>query len=152
MASYYVVLCVHIVGATIWAGGHLVLTFGILPGALRDGRAAAVSDFEQRFERVGLSALGVQILTGLWLAHRLLGSPDNWLTGDPVARSVQLKLALLAVTLGFALHARFRVVPSLTDATLSRLAWHIRIVTATAVLLVLTGVTIRFGGYPAFDR
>lgn len=152
MATYYIVLCVHIVGATIWAGGHLVLTFGILPGALREGRSAAVSDFEQRFERIGLSALGAQIITGLWLAHNLLGSPDNWLKSDPVARSVQLKFALLAVTLGFALHARLRVVPALTDATLSRLAWHIRIVTVTAVLLVLTGVTIRFGGYPAFDR
>ena len=25
MASYYIVLSLHILGATIWAGGHLVL-------------------------------------------------------------------------------------------------------------------------------
>jgi putative copper export protein len=78
MASYYVVLSVHILGATIWADGHLVLAVTILPNALRQQRAATVSEFEQRFERIGLPALGVQIATGLWLAEHLLGSPDNW--------------------------------------------------------------------------
>jgi hypothetical protein len=32
------------------------------------------------------------------------------------------------------------------------LAWHIRIVTIFAVLLVLAGASIRFGCYPAFHR
>ena len=31
------------------------------------------------------------------------------------------------------------------------LAWQIRIVTLAAVLLVLAGASIRFGGYPVFD-
>ena len=152
MASYYVVLCVHIVGASVWAGGHLVLALTILPRALRERRAAAVSEFEQRFERVGLPALGAQIVTGLWLAERLLGPPGNWFTDGPIARGVQVKLALLALTLGLAVHARFRVIPKLADDTLPTLAWHIRIVTLAAVLFVLAGASIRLGGYPAFDR
>ena len=78
MASYYTFLSLHILGATIWAGGHLVLALTILPDALRQQRAAIVSQFEQRFERIGLPALGVQIVTGLWLAEHLLGSPDHW--------------------------------------------------------------------------
>jgi putative copper export protein len=151
MASYYVVLSLHILGATIWAGGHLVLAVTILPNALRQQRAATVSEFEQRFERIGLPALGVQIATGLWLAEHLLGSPDNWFESNGVARTVQLKLALLAVTVGLAVHARFRVIPKLSDATLPTLAWHIRIVTVAAVLFVLAGASIRLGGYPAFD-
>jgi putative copper export protein len=152
MASYYTVLSLHIVGATVWAGGHLVLALTILPQALRDRRAAAVSAFEQRFEKIGLPALAVQLLTGLWLAEHLLGSPDHWFDSTPIARAVQVKLGLLAVTLGLAVHARFRVIPTLSDATLPTLAWHIRIVTLTAVLFVLAGVSVRFGGYPAFDR
>jgi len=32
------------------------------------------------------------------------------------------------------------------------LAWHIRIVTLAAVLLVLASASIRFGGYPVFER
>ncbi len=129
MASYYIVLSLHILGATVWAGGHLVLAVSILPEALRQHRAATVSEFEQRFERIGLRALAVQIVTGLWLAERLLGSPDHWFDGNSLAPTVQVKLGLLAVTVGLAVHARFRVIPSLSDATLPTLAWHIRIVT-----------------------
>jgi putative copper export protein len=152
MASYYTFLSLHVLGATVWAGGHLVLALTILPAALRQRRAATVSEFEQRFERIGLPALGVQILTGLWLAEHLLGPPDRWLEGTSVARVVQVKLGLLAVTIGLAIHARFRVVPQLSDETLPTLAWHIRIVTLAAVLLVLAGASIRFGGYPVFEQ
>lgn len=152
MASYYIVLSLHLLGATVWAGGHLVLAVTILPDALRQHRAATVSEFEQRFERIGLPALAVQIVTGLWLAEHLLGSPTQWFDANPVARTVQVKLALLAVTVGLALHARLRVVPRLSDATLPTLAWHIRIVTLAAVLFVLAGASIRFGGYPVFER
>ncbi len=152
MASYYVFLSLHILGAAVWAGGHLVLAVTILPGALRERRAATVSEFEQRFERVGLPALGVQVVTGIWLAERLLGAPGNWFAGDALARTVQVKLGLLALTLALAVHARFRVIPKLADDTLPTLAWHIRIVTLAAVLFVLAGASIRLGGYPVFDR
>jgi putative copper export protein len=152
MASYYTFLSLHILGATIWAGGHLVLALTILPDALRQERAAIVSQFEQRFERIGLPALAVQIVTGLWLAEHLLGSPSHWFEGNSVARVVQLKLGLLAITVGLAVHARFRVIPKLSDATLPTLAWHIRIVSLAAVLFVLAGASIRFGGYPVFTH
>ena len=152
MASYYIVLGLHILGATVWAGGHLVLAVTILPDALREHRAATVSEFEQRFERIGLPALAVQIVTGLWLAEHLLGSPANWFDGNSVARTVQVKLGLLVITVGLAIHARFSVIPRLSDATLPTLAWHIRIVTLAAVLFVLAGASIRFGGYPVFER
>lgn len=152
MASYYIVLSLHILGATVWAGGHLVLAVTVLPDALRQHRAATVSEFEQRFERIGLPALAMQIVTGLWLAEHLLGPPDNWFDGNSVARTIQVKLGLLAITVGLAIHARFRVIPRLSDATLTTLARHIRIVTLAAVLLVLAGASIRFGGYPVFEQ
>ena len=152
MASYYTFLSLHILGATIWAGGHLVLALTILPKALERHSAAIVSEFEQRFEPIGLPALAVQIVTGLWLAEHILGSPGNWFDGNPVARMVQVKLGLLAVTVGLAVHARFRVIPRLSDATLHTLAWHIHIVTLAATLFVLAGASIRVGGYPVFDQ
>ncbi len=152
MGSYYVALVLHILGATIWVGGHLTLALTILPRALEEQRASIVTDFEQRYERIGLPALAVQLATGLWLAHHLLGSVTNWFEPTPLARLVQIKLALLAGTVALAVHARFKVMPDLTDATLPTLAWHIRLVTFLAVLFVLAGVSIRFGGYPAFDR
>lgn len=150
MASYYIALSLHILGATIWAGGHLILATTILPRALREHRAAAVSEFERSFERIGLPALAVQIVTGLWLANHLLGAPGNWFHDNPIAHVIQIKLGLLVLTLALAIHARLRVVPKLSDDTLPTLAWHIRLVTIVAVLFVLAGTSIRFGGYPAF--
>lgn len=152
MASYYIILSLHILGAAVWAGGHLVLAVTILPRALRERRAATVHEFEQRYERIGMPALALQIISGLWLAEHLLGSPRHWFAATPVARVVQVKLALLALTIALAIHARLRVVPKLSDATLPTLAWHIRIVTLASVLFVLAGASIRFGGYPAFRR
>ena len=150
MAAYYTFLCLHLLGATIWAGGHIVLAVGVLPGALRERRAQRVLDFESRFEVVGLTALAVQVISGLWLAHHLLGSPANWFEGNPVARTVQVKLGLLAITGGLAINARTRVIPRLTDERLPVLAWHIVGVTTSAVLFVIAGVTLRFAGYPVF--
>ena len=150
MADYYIALSLHLLGAAIWAGGHLVLALTILPRALREQRAATVSEFEASFERVGLPALAVQVVTGLWLAEHLLGAPGNWFDDNPVAHVVQVKLGLLALTLALAVHARLRVIPRLDDETLPTLAWHIRIVTLAAVLFVLAGASIRFAGYPVF--
>lgn len=152
MASYFIALSVHLLGAVIWVGGHLVLALSVLPRALREGRAAVVAEYEANFERVGLPALGAQVVSGLWLADHLLGSPDHWFEATPLARVVQVKLVLLALTVGLAVHARFRVIPQLDDETLPTLAWHIRLVTLFAVLFVLAGASIRFGGYPVFDR
>jgi hypothetical protein len=45
-----------------------------------------------------------------------------------------------------ALHARLRLIPSLTDENLSGLAWHIRGITALAIAFVVVGALIRLGG------
>ncbi len=152
MSRYYTILSLHLLGAMIWAGGHVVLAVAILPDALRRQSAAPVQAFEARYERIGMTALAVQVLTGLWLVHNLLGGAGNWFGGEAIAHVVQVKLALLAATLALAVHARVRVIPRLTDQTLPVLAWHIRAVTTAAVLLVLAGASVRFGGYPVFDR
>jgi Copper resistance protein D len=93
----------------------------------------------------------LQVVTGLWLAHRALGGLSYWFEATPVAHVVQVKLGLLAATVALAAHARVRLIPRLDDDTLPRLAWHIRTVTVVAVLFVLAGASIRLNGYPAFD-
>lgn len=148
---YYVLLLLHIVGATIWTGGHIVLATTVLPRALRSRRVEILMDFEQGYERLGMPALGVQVVTGLWLAHRLLGSPTHWLDGNPLARVVQFKLLCLAGTAALAIHAKTRVLPRLGNDNLPVMAWHIRGVTIFSVLLVVAGASARLGGFPFFQ-
>ncbi len=147
MNTYAIVLLAHVLGATLWAGGHLVLALGVLPAALRARDPAPVQAFEERYERLGIPAWLVQIATGSWMAMRAV-PPSRWLDlATPGAPYVLAKLALLAVTLGLAVHARLRIVPTLREETLGALAWHIAAITTTAVLFVVAGVGLRTGGF-----
>jgi putative copper export protein len=146
MDPYPLLLFAHILGATIWTGGHLVLALSVLPAALRTSDVGAIRSFEGAFERVGLPALVVQVATGLWLAVRAL-PPESWVDlADPLGRTIGLKLALLGLTALLAVHARLFLIPRLDAERLPQLAWHIRGVTLFAVLFVVAGAAIRFGG------
>ncbi len=150
VAYYYVILTLHLLGAAIWTGGHLVLATRVLPRALREKKADIVRAFEEPYESIGMPALIVQIVTGLLLAHRLLGAPTNWFADSGIARVVQLKLLCLAGTAALAIHAKTRVIPRLRDDNLIVLGWHIRAVTVLSILFVLGGASLRLGGFPLF--
>jgi putative copper export protein len=141
------ILFLHMLAATVWTGGHLILVLAVLPRALRLRSPQALLEFEQGYERVGMPALVIQVLTGLYMAHQWVPDMGRWLAPDTgVARAVALKLGLLALTVLIAAHARLRVIPRLSAATLPLMAWHAAAVTLLAVAFVATGVSIRFGG------
>ena len=145
---YPFILSVHILAATLWTGGHLILALGFLPEALRNRDAGLIQQFEQRYERIGLPAMGIQVLSGLWLAH--VQQPDwrQWFGFlDSTAALISLKLGLLALTVVLALHARLRLIPNLGPASLPALALHIGAVTLLSVLFVLAGVGFRLRGF-----
>jgi putative copper export protein len=138
---------VHALAATVWTGGHLVLDLGVLPRALRAQSAAQVRAFEEVFEPLGLTALVIQVLTGLGMGWIYLpGFRGLFSTINPIGMLVGVKLLLLAGTAALALHARLRLIPNLTDANLSGLAWHIRSITTLAIAFVVVGALIRLGG------
>ncbi|MFN9630774.1 MAG: hypothetical protein ACK59A_11175 [Cyanobacteriota bacterium] len=66
--------------------------------------------------------------------------------GHPIGILVGVKGALLLGTVALALHARLRLIPSLTDERLAGLAWHIRGITTLAIAFVVVGALIRLGG------
>ncbi len=139
---YKYALLLHLICATIWTGGHLVLATTVLPRALRARNPRILQDFEQGFERIGMPALLLQILTGLYMAHALL-PPSQWLDSHLVARLIQIKLGLLLLTLLTALDARFRIIPHLSAATLPAMGRRIVFVTTLSVLFVVTGLSFR---------
>ena len=124
-----------------------MLSLSVLPKALRADDPRIVLDFESAYERVGLPALLVQVITGIWLAWRLIPEVGEWFSfSSPIATTIGVKLILLAVTLALAVHARLRLIPNLEDGSLRPLAFHIVAITAIAVLMVVAGVGFRFGG------
>ena len=144
--TYRLVVTLHLLGAAVWVGGHLVLSLSVLPRALRARDPAIIREFEGGFERLGIPALLVQVVTGLWLAHHWAPDVAGWLSpSTPAARFVLVKLALLAATIALAVHARLRVLPRLDAVTLRFLAFHIAAVTLLGVALLVVGVAIRTG-------
>lgn len=140
-------LFLHLLGAAVWVGGHLVLALTILPRALRLRDPALVRDFEDRYERLGIPALVLQALSGLWLAYRWVPDVDAWFGfGSTPATLVFVKLVLLASTLALALHARLRIVPRLSVERLPVLALHVVLVTVIGVAFVYVGLAFRMGG------
>ncbi|KEF41396.1 MAG: copper resistance protein CopD [Cyanobium sp. CACIAM 14] len=147
MSVFPLLVISHALAATVWTGGHLVLDLGVLPRALRDQSAAQIRSFEEVFEPLGLTALSIQVLSGLWMGWIYLpGFHGLFSLDNPIGMLVGVKLVLLAVTAALALHARLRLIPNLTDANLSGLAWHIRGITALAIAFVVVGGLIRLGG------
>ncbi|MBK6939249.1 MAG: CopD family protein [Planctomycetes bacterium] len=139
------ILLLHVLGASVWTGGHLVLAIGFLPGALKSGDATLLRAVETRFERVGIPALIVQIATGIMLARKYLPDPSTWLAFQgKVGAHIGAKIVLLGVTLVFAIHARVRLVPHMGER-LKALAFHMIVVTVLSVLFVVLGLGIRAG-------
>src|SRR5690606_41856251 len=98
-------LFLHLLGASVWVGGHLVLLFSVLPGALKRRDVQPVRSFDQLYERVGIPALLIQIVTGVWMAGNWLPH-SQWFSDSPLAHLVQATLALRALTAVPAVHAR----------------------------------------------
>lgn len=141
---YSYVLLAHVLAATVWTGGHLVLAFTVLPRALAAQDPKILLDFESGFERIGMPALVVQVVSGLWMAHLLAPDFSTWITMSTLqGKLIALKLTLLIVTILTALDARFRVIPNLSASTLPAMAHRIVLVTFASVGFVLVGVSFR---------
>jgi len=147
VSVFPLLVIVHALAATVWTGGHLVLDLGVLPRAIRVQSAAQVRAFEETFEPLGLTALAIQIITGIWMGWIYLpGFQGLFGPANPIGMLVGMKLLLLACTAVLAIHARLRLIPNLSDHNLSGLAWHIRGITALAIGFVVVGALIRLGG------
>lgn len=134
----------HVLGATIWVGGHLIVCFRHLPAALLEKNPNIITSFEEKFEILGIPALIVQVITGIWMA--ILYKIEWFSFKNSIETIVSLKLILLLITVGLAIHARLFLIPKLRKETLGLLAIHIISVTLIAVIMVYLGISVRFGG------
>lgn len=134
----------QVLGATIWAGGHLILSIGFLPKALKEKNIRIILDFEKQYERVGIPALLLQVITGFWMATIYVPFDDWFSLATPHHSYLWIKIVLLLITMGFAIHARLFIVPNLTVEKLPSLAFHIIVATVLAVSFVVTGLSFRF--------
>lgn len=144
MFNYLLIL--HLLGAAIWTGGHLILALVLLPKVLSSRNLDALLQFEQQFEKIGMPALAIQIITGLWMAHNILPNVSAWFAFDnDISILIGIKLILLLMTATVAMHARFWVIPRLSADNLNGFAVNIVLVTLLSVTFVVVGTLFRTG-------
>jgi putative copper export protein len=96
---------VHVLSASVWVGGSVALVLVGVPAVRRlegEARAAALRTLGRRWRPLGWSAMGIAIVSGLWLSDRhgafareaLSSEFDRWL----IAKSA-LVVALCAAAL-----------------------------------------------------
>jgi uncharacterized membrane protein len=137
-------ILLHVLGATVWAGGHLILSIGILPNALKTKNLNLIVNFEKHYERVGIPALITQVITGTWMALIYVPFGEWGSLATPHHVNLWTKFGLLLATIVLVIHARFFIIPKLTVEKLSLLAMHIILATLLAVVFVITGLNFRF--------
>jgi len=90
---------VHLMSAMVWVGGTVVLVFVGVP-AIRalegEARATAMRTLGRRWRPLGWSAMGIAILSGLWLTH-LHGGLSSGALSTGFDRTLILKSVLVAL-------------------------------------------------------
>ena len=138
------ILTLHLLAATIWTGGHLILSIIILPQVLKEKNAQKLRDFEGNYEKIGMPALIIQVVTGFYLVYNIVPDISKWFSfSDYFTTRIGIKLILLIATVLFALSAKFFVIPKLNDNNLKLMAFHIISVTLIAVTFVIIGASFK---------
>lgn len=145
---HHLILILHLLCASIWVGGHLFIAIRILPEALLHKNYSDLLKFEKAYEPVGMPALLILVITGLWMAGKYVPLQYWFSFSSPVEKVISIKLLLLLTTLLLALSAQTRVLPTLKAGKnkLRLMAFHIIAVTITGVAMLVLGSFIRFGG------
>lgn len=145
--SHHLLLIFHLIAAAIWIGGHLLLLCRYLPQALKQKDSSIISKFETKFEPIGLPALLVLLLTGVYMAYKYGVAINLWFSfSNPMERVVSVKLILLLLTLVLAVHARVFIIPKLHSKNLIAMGIHILLITLIGISMLVVGSSMRFGG------
>ena len=138
------ILTLHILAATIWTGGHLILATVILPKVLKNRDVEALMAFEMNYEKIGMPALIIQVISGFYLVYNMVPDISKWFSfSDFTTTRIGIKLILLLMTIMFALSAKLFVIPNLSKKILPIMAFHIISVTTIGIAFVIIGSSFK---------
>lgn len=145
---HHLLLVIHLFAATIWVGGHVILSIGFLPKALKHKDPGIITNFEKSYEKIGLPALLLLVISGIMLSYRYDVTISGWFSfKTSIEKVISTKLILLFCTLGLAIHARLFIIPKLSIKSLNFMALHIIVITLIGITMMTVGTFVRFGGF-----
>lgn len=145
--KHHIVLIIHLLAATIWVGGHLLLAFRYLPATIKHKDISILNDFRSKFGKIGMPTLFILVLTGILLAYDYDVPVSKWFSfSSPIERTISTKLLLLFTSLALAIHSQKFVFPKLTAEKMTLAIIEIITVTLIGVTMLILGSFIRLGG------
>jgi putative copper export protein len=144
---HQIILIIHLLAATIWVGGHLILLLRYVPKAIKTKSLDELSVFRKNFEPVGMPSLFVLIVTGIIMAYDYNVTIEKWfLFENAIEKIVSIKLILLFISLTLAFITIKFVLPSIDKLSPFLLYFIIFLVTSIAVTMLILGSLVRVGG------
>ena len=144
---HHILLILHLLAATIWVGGHLLLSIRFLPEAIKTKDVSIIQNFKDKFEPIGMPALIISILTGIAMAYDYGVPFTKWFSfSNGIEKVVSLKLILLFIAVALAVNAQLFLFPKLTSKSLAKAALQIILVTFIGVIMLILGSLVRIGG------
>lgn len=151
MGFHRILLIVHLICASIWVGGHIFLSLSVLHKALKEKNTSVILNFERSYEKVGVPALVILVITGVLMSFDFGIYPSNWFEFSPgMERVISIKLILLLCTITFAIIANIVFIPQLKKSSikaLKKMAFLIIGVTLIAITMLILGNSLRYGGF-----
>ena len=145
--KHQIYLIIHLLAATIWVGGHLLLLLRYVPKAIKSKSLEELSAFRKNFEPVGMPSLFILILTGILMAYDYNITFEKWfLFENSIEKIVSIKLILLFISLTLAFITLKFVLPSINKISPFILYFIIFLVTTIAVTMLVLGSLVRVGG------
>lgn len=145
--KHQIILIIHLLAATIWVGGHLILLLRYVPKAIKTKSLDELSVFRKNFEPVGMPSLFILIITGILMAYDYNITFEKWfLFENSIEKIVSIKLILLFISLTLAFITIKFVLPSINKTSPFLLYCIIFLVTTIAVTMLILGSLVRVGG------
>lgn len=144
---HQIILIIHLLAATIWVGGHLILAIRYVPKAITTKSLEELSIFRKNFEPIGIPSLLTLIITGILMAYDSNIPFEKWFSFEnSIEKIVSVKIILLLISLSLAFITTKYILPFIDKLSPFLLYFIIFLVTTIAVTMFILGSLVRIGG------
>jgi uncharacterized membrane protein len=144
---YKILVILHILGAAILVGTNLVMMLSVIPKAKKANDVGVIRGYLGGVGQMGVHALAVQFITGLWLASpQFKGISAAFEMKEVFATHVVAKVVIMIVITALIIVLRRKIAPNLTMDNLGGFTATVGLVTLLGIAMVALGVGLRTGG------
>lgn len=144
---HHLLLIIHLLAATVWIGGHLILAIRYLPEAIKTKDLDNLKSFKDKFEPVGIPSLTTLVITGILMAYDYDVTLVKWFSfSSGIEKVISIKIILFFISLILAISAQLYIFPKLTACKHHYVTILIIVVTFIAISMLVLGSLIRIGG------